>query len=72
MTQCPCGSGRALDACCGPIIEGAPAPSPEAMMRSRYSAYALGKCAQIGTSMAPEARKAFGIRSTETWANSVE
>ncbi|MBN1519487.1 MAG: YchJ family protein [Spirochaetales bacterium] len=41
---CPCGSGRAYTACCGPIISGdKPAPSAEALMRSRYSAYALHK-----------------------------
>jgi SEC-C motif-containing protein len=72
MTQCPCGSDRALEACCGPIIDGAPAPSPEAMMRSRYSAYALGKCAHLETSLAPSARKDFDMKSTETWANAVE
>jgi len=72
MTQCPCGSGRDLDACCGPIIDGAPAPSPEAMMRSRYSAYALKRCAHLETSLAPEARKDFDMASTEKWANAVE
>ena len=39
---CPCGSGRALDACCGPFHAGAPAPDAESLMRSRYSAYVLG------------------------------
>ena len=39
MTDCPCGSGRAYDDCCGPLIAGAPAPTPEALMRSRYTAY---------------------------------
>jgi len=38
---CPCGSGRALDACCGPLLDGAPAATPEALMRSRYSAHVL-------------------------------
>ena len=41
-TPCPCGSGKPLAACCGPLIDGsAPAASAEALMRSRYSAYAL-------------------------------
>ena len=40
---CPCGSGRAFDECCGPFLSGAAAaPTPEALMRSRYAAYALG------------------------------
>lgn len=41
--QCPCGSGNALAACCGRHLDGtAPAPTAEALMRSRYTAYALG------------------------------
>lgn len=41
-TACPCGSGRALEACCGRLHGGAPAPDAESLMRSRYSAYVLG------------------------------
>mgnify|MGYP005749441789 FL=1 len=40
---CPCGSNRAYDACCAPLHRSeAGAPTAEALMRSRYSAYALG------------------------------
>jgi SEC-C motif-containing protein len=48
---CPCGSGQPYAACCGPhhqaLEPGAPAggvhaATPEALMRSRYSAYVLG------------------------------
>ncbi|MFM0874673.1 YchJ family metal-binding protein, partial [Klebsiella pneumoniae] len=44
MTQpsCPCGSGDPLDDCCGRYHQGHPAPTAEALMRSRYSAYGLG------------------------------
>ncbi|MGE0859341.1 MAG: YchJ family protein [Gammaproteobacteria bacterium] len=35
---CPCGGG-AYAVCCGPLHEGAPAASAEALMRSRYSAF---------------------------------
>lgn len=38
---CPCGSGQDLDRCCGLCHAGAPAATAEALMRSRYSAYAL-------------------------------
>ncbi|HEY4371817.1 MAG TPA: YchJ family metal-binding protein [Burkholderiales bacterium] len=39
---CPCGSGHALENCCGRYLHGAiPAPDAEALMRSRYTAYAL-------------------------------
>ncbi|MBP7094510.1 MAG: YchJ family protein [Spirochaetia bacterium] len=46
--DCPCGSGRDYADCCSPIIHGkALAPSAEALMRSRYSAYALGETGWI-------------------------
>ena len=40
---CPCHSGAKYKKCCRPYHDGNPAPTPEALMRSRYSAYALGK-----------------------------
>ncbi|MDY7117652.1 YchJ family protein [Halomonas sp. SSL-5] len=40
-TFCPCGSGRPLADCCGRYHAGEPAPTPEALMCSRYSAFAL-------------------------------
>lgn len=43
---CPCGGvpqGSPYDSCCGPIVAGEVAASTaEALMRSRYSAYAVG------------------------------
>ena len=43
---CPCDSGRPYAACCAPwhagLNVGMHAPSPEALMRSRYSAFVLG------------------------------
>jgi len=38
---CYCESGKAYEACCGLYHAGTPAPTPEALMRSRYSAYVL-------------------------------
>lgn len=40
--DCACGSGRDYAACCAPLHGGEPAASAETLMRSRYSAYALG------------------------------
>jgi len=46
QTACPCDSGQTYAECCGPwhadLNDGAHAPTPEALMRSRYSAYVLG------------------------------
>ncbi len=40
VVGCACGSGKVLAACCGRFIEGnETAPSAEALMRSRYTAY---------------------------------
>lgn len=38
---CPCDSGHRYHVCCEPYHRGLAAPTPEALMRSRYSAYAL-------------------------------
>lgn len=45
-TPCPCESGQTYLQCCGPWHQGLAqavfAPTPQALMRSRYSAYSLG------------------------------
>jgi SEC-C motif-containing protein len=55
--------------CCGPYIDGGrPAPSPEALMRSRYTAYALGKIDYLYETLAPEARHDFDRKSVTHWS----
>lgn len=40
--RCPCGSGDVLGACCGPVLRGERrAPTAVALMRSRYTAFAV-------------------------------
>lgn len=41
--RCPCLSGFTYSECCKPFHDGVAAPTAEKLMRSRYSAYALGK-----------------------------
>jgi len=41
MKLCPCESGKPYGKCCEVYHLGTPAPTAEALMRSRYSAYAL-------------------------------
>jgi len=50
---CPCGSGLAGGECCLPLIRGrvASAPTPDALMRSRYTAF------QMGSGEATDARR---------------
>lgn len=56
---CPCGSGQSYDQCCGPVIAGGPASSPEALMRSRYTAFTKGNIDHLVSTLAPEALKDF-------------
>jgi SEC-C motif-containing protein len=56
-TRCPCRSGNAYEECCGRFHGGAAvAPTAEALMRSRYSAYALGLADYILDSWHPSTR----------------
>ena len=59
MTLCPCGSGKAFDACCAPYLAGLPAPTAVALMRSRYAAFAKADTAYLAATMAPEIREDF-------------
>jgi SEC-C motif-containing protein len=40
--MCPCGSSAEYEACCGRYHFGASAPTAEALMRSRYTAFVKG------------------------------
>ncbi|MFO0684022.1 MAG: YchJ family metal-binding protein [Sandaracinus sp.] len=44
---CPCGSGRAYAACCEPFHAGGEPPDAEALMRSRYAAFARGELSYL-------------------------
>ncbi|HVI51438.1 MAG TPA: YchJ family protein [Candidatus Sulfotelmatobacter sp.] len=72
MSQCPCGSGKSLEDCCGPIIAGGPAATPEALMRSRYSAYVVCNIDHLERSIAAESRSDHDRDAAEQWAKSVE
>jgi SEC-C motif-containing protein len=73
MDTCPCGSGVAFDACCGPLIAGAPAPTAEALMRARYTAYSRGDIDYLMATLTPEARADFdpveaqGVADESVW-----
>ena len=59
MTQCPCGSGRSFETCCGPFLAGASAPTAETLMRSRYTAYASGDADYLQRTSAGDALLRF-------------
>lgn len=57
IETCPCGSGQRYDLCCGRLHRGAAlAQTPEELMRSRYSAYALGEFDHVLATWHPRTR----------------
>ena len=56
MKPCPCGLPATYDACCGRFHAGAAAPTPELLMRSRYSAFAVGQAAYLLQTWHPTTR----------------
>ncbi|MBT5111189.1 MAG: hypothetical protein HOM25_21085 [Rhodospirillaceae bacterium] len=72
MTECACGSGSGFDECCGPIIGGAPAPTAEALMRSRFTAFVNGDLDHIENTHAAAVRDDFNRSAAESTANTVE
>ena len=56
-TTCCCGAPVALAECCGPFVEGAKFPATaEQLMRSRYSAYCLGRVSYLVETTHPSER----------------
>jgi SEC-C motif-containing protein len=57
--RCPCGSGLPLADCCGRLHDGtATAATAEQLMRSRYSAFALGDAGYLLATWHPSTRPA--------------
>lgn len=70
---CSCGSGLTLGECCAPIMEGSVvAATPEALMRSRYTAYAVGAIDWLKESLDPSQRGDFDEKAVETWSRNSE
>ena len=69
MTDCPCGTNEPFEACCGRYIDGeTPAPTALALMRSRYSAFALGRGAYLSATLSSNQRADFNIKEFEATA----
>ncbi|MFJ6679627.1 YchJ family protein [Microbacterium sp. NPDC091382] len=52
---CPCGR-RGFGSCCGPVLDGRAADTPEDLMRSRYTAFALGHARHLVDTWFPRTR----------------
>jgi SEC-C motif-containing protein len=69
MPQCHCGSELPFEECCQPIIlRTKPAPTAEALMRARYSAYVIGDIAYLNDSLAPDERHDFDPEQAKAWS----
>ena len=69
---CPCGSGKALDACCGPVIQSTSAPTAESLMRARYSAHVLGEYEYLEKSVHSATRDTVDTEKMHRWSESVQ
>lgn len=67
---CPCGSERPYRACCQPWHQGQPAPTPETLMRSRYTAFVLGLTDYLRETWHPTTRPAeLALDDSPVWVS---
>ncbi|KTD11787.1 putative SEC-C motif domain protein [Legionella gratiana] len=72
MLLCPCGSQNTYELCCGLYLDNHELPqTPEQLMRSRYTAYSLGKIDYIKSTMKGKALIGFNEFEAVQWAKSV-
>src|SRR3982750_4285756 len=67
---CPCDSGLSYKNCCQVLHKGGKAASPEALMRSRYSAYALHLTTYIMKTTHPDGTRYNS--DAATWKREIE
>ncbi|NJN61178.1 MAG: YchJ family protein [Coleofasciculaceae cyanobacterium RL_1_1] len=71
-TPCPCGTGQPFADCCAPYLQGQHlAPTAEALMRSRYSAYCLKNIDYLIQTHHPTRRKSNSRRQITATVNGV-
>ena len=71
--SCPCGNTAELADCCEPYVKGErPAPTAEALMRSRYSSYSMEAVEYIAESHLPETRDEVDQEAAKQWAEQAE
>lgn len=72
MTTCPCCSKNNYEKCCGLYLtEQLLPPTPEALMRSRYTAYSQANIAYIRNTMRGKPLLGFNDQEVEAWAAKV-
>jgi len=72
MSKCPCNSSLPYNACCGLYLDdGKAAPSAEALMRSRYTAYTKANIEYIEATMCGEAMSDYNANEARESAERV-
>lgn len=73
MPACPCGSGIDYETCCEPIMAGKrAAPTAEALLRARYTAFKRADLKFIEASHAPNTRANLDLKVIGQWARASE
>ncbi len=71
--SCPCGSKLEYKNCCEPLITGKTlANTPEALMRSRYTAHVKVAEEYLKETLAPEAKVDYDEKEVRDWAKNSE
>lgn len=71
--NCPCGSELEYKDCCEPFIKKKKlASTAEALMRSRYTAYVVGKVEHLGNTLDDKGRESFDLESTREWSSNTD
>jgi len=69
MKNCACGSSLAYSECCEPFITGVKhAPTAEALMRSRYTAYVEHAIDYIIDTCTQDEKDRIDVRQTRSWS----
>lgn len=73
MKLCPCGSKKNYSDCCEPFLKGSKkAPTAEALMRSRYTAFAVGELDYIEKTHHESTRSELDMEGVKSWATNSE
>ncbi len=71
--NCPCGTREIYQNCCGRYISGeAIAPTPEALMRSRYTAYTQANTTYIAETQRGPAALGYDPIASKKWAQGLQ
>ena len=73
MSLCACGSQKEYSECCEPFIKGSKsAPTAESLMRSRYTAFAVGDMDYIFKTHHESTRAELDMDGVKSWATNSE